>query len=278
MFLNRRTEVRRRRREAALASLSAAPCFAHHKLYSDAVVSSIASAVALAEAGQFKEAVQYLQKAAKTLFGAAREVFEQVKVTVQRLVELFVEAITRVLAWIDEHKAYLFLMASGVVALNMALDMWGLVELEKLAHFAMGTPPFIPGGVKKYSREEAFNILKNNPDPYEKFKEMARNANAGKAKLPQPWESLRVLIMPTSSEEKKLMSGRGAELYSRYREDENYKRALFYATLALEEAFGVYRSALGEYAEVREKAVQRVEVGEGPFKRVRYMLDLGLLT
>ncbi len=40
------------------------------------------------------------------------------------------------------------------------------------------------------------------------------------------------------------MHGGGAGLYSKYREDENYRRALFYAVLALEEAFGVYRSAL----------------------------------
>jgi hypothetical protein len=60
-------------------------------------------------------------------------------------VELFVEAVTRVLAWIDEHKAYLFLMAAvaaGVVALSVALNLWGMIELEKLAHFAVGAPFF----------------------------------------------------------------------------------------------------------------------------------------
>ena len=82
-------------------------------------------------------------------------------------------------------------------------------------------------------------------------------------KLAELWESLRVLIMPKSSEERELMRGRGAELYSKYRKDENYKRALFYATLALEEAFGVYRTALGEYAKGLRKAVKKVEVEEG---------------
>jgi hypothetical protein len=53
-------------------------------------------------------------------------------------------------------------------------------------------------------------------------------------KLAEPWESLRVLIMPKRSEEDRLMSGRGAKLYSKYLKDENYRRALFYATLALE--------------------------------------------
>jgi hypothetical protein len=87
--------VWRRHREAASA---AAPHFAYYGLYSEAVVSSVASAVVLAEVGQFKEAAQYVQKAAKALYEAAKEAFELVKVTVQRLVELFVEAVTRMLA------------------------------------------------------------------------------------------------------------------------------------------------------------------------------------
>jgi hypothetical protein len=140
-------EVWRRRGKAASARLSAAPYFAYHSLYSEAVVSSVASAVALAEVGQFKEAVQYVQRAAKALYEAAKDVFEHVKITVQRLVELFVEAVTRVLAWVDEHKAYLFLMAAvaaGVVAVSVALNLWGLIELEKLAHAAVGAP-FVAG-------------------------------------------------------------------------------------------------------------------------------------
>ena len=94
----------------------------------------MASAIALAEVGQFRKAVQYVQKAAKALYEAARDVFEQVKVTAQRLVELFVEAVARVLAWIDEHKAYLFSMAAvaaGAVALATALNLWSLIKLEK---------------------------------------------------------------------------------------------------------------------------------------------------
>ena len=137
-----------------------------------------------------------MQRAAKALYEAARDVFEHVKVTVQRLVELFVEAVARVLAWVNEHKAYLFLMAAvaaGTIALSAALNTWGLVELEKLAYAASLTP-LVLAGVREYSREELFNILREVSDPYEKFKELARDANAGKAKLPQPWESLRVLI------------------------------------------------------------------------------------
>jgi hypothetical protein len=134
-------------RATAFAGLSAAALYSvYHGLYSEAVVSSVASALALAEVGQFKEAVQYVQKAAKALYEAAKEAFEKVKVTVQRLVELFIEAVTRVLAWIDEHKAYLFLMAAvaaGVIALSAALNLWGLVEIEKLAYAA--SAPFFAG-------------------------------------------------------------------------------------------------------------------------------------
>jgi hypothetical protein len=268
-------------RATAFAGLSAtALYFVYHGLYSEAVVSSVASAVALAEVGRFREAVEYVQRAAKALYEAARDVFEQVKVTVQRLVELFVEAVARALARVDEHKAYLFLMAAvtaGAITLATALNIWGLIELDKLAYAASLTP-FIPAGVKEYSREEAFKMLKEAPDPYERFKEIARDANVGRVKLAEPWESLRVLIMPKRSEERRLMRGGGAELYGRYAADERKKKALFYATLALEEAFGVYRSALREYVEEREMAVEKREVGEGPFKRVMYVADLGRLT
>ncbi|MFZ8839601.1 MAG: hypothetical protein ACO2PM_11985 [Pyrobaculum sp.] len=104
-------------------------------------------AVALVEVGRLREAVEYVQKAAKALYETAKEVFERVKVTAQRLVVLFVEAVTRVLAWIDEHRAYLFLMAAaaaGAVALGVALNIWGLIELEKPAHFAV-VAPFVAG-------------------------------------------------------------------------------------------------------------------------------------
>jgi hypothetical protein len=53
-------------RTTALAGLSAAALYSVYSgLYSEAVVSSVASAVAFAEVGRFKEAVQYLQKAAR---------------------------------------------------------------------------------------------------------------------------------------------------------------------------------------------------------------------
>ena len=134
-------------RKCGEAASAAALYSVYSGLYSEAVVSSVASAVALVDVGRFREAVDYVQRAAKALYEAAREVFEKVKVSLQRLTELFVEAVARALAWIDEHKAYLFLMAAvaaGVVALGVALNLWGLVELEKLA-YAVSTAPFVAG-------------------------------------------------------------------------------------------------------------------------------------
>jgi hypothetical protein len=149
-------------RATAFAGLSAAALYSVYSgLYSESVVSSVASAVALVEVGQFREAVQYVQKAAKALYEAAKEAFEQVRVTVQRLVELFVEAVARVLAWIDEHKAYLFLMAAvaaGVIALATALNMWGLIELDKLAYAT--SAPFVAGLVDTGGRAaERFRVV-----------------------------------------------------------------------------------------------------------------------
>jgi hypothetical protein len=170
-------EVWRRRRKAAAALYSV-----YSGLYSEAVVSSVASAVALVEVGRFREAVEYVQKAAKALYEAAKEVFEKVKVTVQRLVELFVEAVARVPAWIDEHKAYLFLMAvaaAGVIALSVALNLWGMIELEKLAHAAFA--PFFPGRTKTGGK--AVERLKTLAERYVKWK-MDENAIDGVLKAP----------------------------------------------------------------------------------------------
>jgi len=210
--------VWRRLREAASA---AALYSAHHGLYSEAVVSSVASAVALVEVGRFREAVQYVQRAAKALYEAAKDVFEHVKITVQRLVELFVEAVTRVLALVDEHKAYLFLMAAaaaGVIALATALNLWGLVELEKLAYAA--SAPFVAGLAdaggraaerfktlaERYERwkmeEKVINEVLNAPlrgeRPYEALLRLTKSAN-----LPPPLVQLRKALMHVEDETKK---------------------------------------------------------------------------
>jgi hypothetical protein len=197
---------------------------------------------------------------------------------VERLAELFVEALTRVLAWADAHKASLLAaaVAAGLIAPSAAVNLWGLIELHRLA-YAASLMPFAAFGGVEYSREEAFRLIKGAPDPYGKFLEVAKAANAGRIGLAEPWESLRKIIAPRPSEERELRAGRGAELYGRYAADERMRKALFYAVLALEEAFGIYRSALGEVAAGLEETVKREEVGEGPFKRVIYVPDLGRL-
>jgi hemerythrin-like domain-containing protein len=207
-------------RATAFAGFSAAALYSVYSgLYSEAVVSSVASAVALVDVGRFREAVEYVQKAAKTLYEAAREVFEHVKITVQRLVELFVEAVARVLAWIDEHRAYLFLMAAvaaGAVALSVALNMWGLVELEKLAYAAVGAP-FVAGlaetggkaaerfrvtaeGYERWKIEEkVVNEVINAPQKGERpFSKLTRLEN-----LPKPLVELRKALTRVKDEVEK---------------------------------------------------------------------------
>ncbi|MFZ8806739.1 MAG: hypothetical protein ACO2PN_01370 [Pyrobaculum sp.] len=256
--------VWRRRREATSAGLSAMPYSTHHKLYSEAVVTP---AVALAEVGRFGKAVEYVQKAAKSLYEAVKEVFEQVEVTVQRLVELFVEAVTRVLAWVDEHKAYLFLMAA--VALSIALNMWGLVELEKLTHFAMGVPFFsglADAGGKAAERFRALaeryegwrvderlidGVLKaplRRESPYKALLKLAESAN-----LPKPLVELRRALARVK--------------------DEAERDAAVVAALVLYKALVKNAGAYGEWAELYKWARslvgrQAFTVAAGDIKRL----------
>jgi uncharacterized protein YkuJ len=254
-------------RATAFAGLSAAALYSVYSgLYSEAVVSSVASAVALAEVGQFREAVQYVQKAAEALYKAARDVFEQVKVTVQRLVELFVEAVARALAWIDEHKAYLFLMAAvaaGAIALSAALNIWGLIELNMLTHFAVDTPPFFAklaktGGKaaerfkavaerwrvdenERQKIEEVINEVINAPQkggrPYGTLQELARSGN-----LPPPLVKLKEALENV--------------------QDEVVQDAAVVAALVLYKTLINNAEAYGEWAELYKWARRLVEKQE----------------
>ena len=175
--------------------------------------------MALVEVGRFREAVDYVQKAAKALYEAARDVFEHVKVSLQRLTELFVKAVTRVLTWVDKHRAYLFLMAAvaaGAVALNIALNLWGLIELERLA-YAASAPPFVAGladaGGKAAERFRTLGeryegwkmdeqlidgVLKaplRGERPYKAFLKLSESAN-----LPRPLAELRKALARVEGE------------------------------------------------------------------------------
>jgi len=173
-----------------------------------------------------------------------------------------------VLAWVDEHKAYLFLMAAvaaGVVALSVALNMWGLVELEKLAHAASLTP-FVAGladtGGKAVERlktlaerwkvdeneeQKIENIIKeiinaplrgetsqSSKRPYEAFQELAKSTN-----LPPPLTKLKEAL--------------------EHVQDEVEKDAAVVATLVLYKTLVKNAWVYGEWAEVYRWARGLVE-------------------
>jgi len=260
-------------RATALAGLSAAALYSvYHGLYSEAVVSSVATAVAFAEVARFKEAVEYVQRAAKALYEAAKDVFERVKVTVQRLVELFIEAVTRVLAWIDEHKAYLFLMAAvtaGVVALSAALNLWGMIELDKLAYAASLTP-FVAGlaetGGKAAERFRAVaERWKVNENEEQKIEEILNAPQKGE----RPYETLRKL-----SESGNLPPPLAKLKEALEYQDEAVQDAAVVAALVLYKALINNAEAYGEWAELYKWArglVERREftVAAGDIERLR---------
>jgi hypothetical protein len=262
-------------RATAFAGLSATALYSvYHGLYSEAVVSFVASAVALVDVGRFREAVEYVQKAAKALYETAREVFEKVKVTVQHLVELFVEAVTRVLAWVDEHKAYLFLMAAvaaGAIVLAAALNLWGLVELEKLAYAAVGAPPFVAGLAETGGR--AAERFKAVAEGYEKWK-IDENAIDGvlKASLrgERPYTAFLKLSESTNLP-KPLVELREA---LKDVKDEAVKDAAVVAALVLYKTLINNAKAYGEWAELYKWARglvvrQEFTVSAGEIKRLR---------
>ncbi len=268
-------------RTSAFAGLSAAALYSVYSgLYSEAVVSSVASAVALAEVGQFREAVQYVQRAAKALYEAARGVFERVKVTVQRLVELFVEAVARVLAWVDEHRAYLFLMAAaaaGVIALAKALNLWGLVELEKLA-YAASAAPFVAGLADAGGRTaEKFGVVAerwkvDDNEKKQKIEEVINEVLNAPLKRERPFSKLTRLknLPPPLAELRKAL--KRAE--DKAKIDEVEKDAAVVATLVLYKTLMRNAGAYREWAELYRWArglVERQEftVTAGDIKRLR---------
>ncbi len=93
----------------------------HDGLYSTAVVSATAAAVILAREGAFERAVEYVKKAAEAAYEAAREVFEKARITLQRLYELFVEAVARALDYVRAH--WLIMAAAGLMAWVVAQQL-----------------------------------------------------------------------------------------------------------------------------------------------------------
>ncbi|WP_162008384.1 PaRep2b protein [Thermoproteus sp. CP80] len=136
--------------------------------------------------------------------------------------ELFVEAITRVLAWIDAHKAHLFLaaaVAAGLIALSAAMNLWGLIELGRLAYAAAGLPLFAglaDAGERAAERFRALaerymrwridegavdGVLKaplNNGRPYTALSRLAESKS-----LPRPLAELREALRSVEGEAEK---------------------------------------------------------------------------
>jgi len=95
----------------------------HDGLYSTAVVSATAAAVVLAREGAFERAVEYVRRAAEAAYEAAREVFEKARITLQRLYELFVEAVARVLDYVRAHWFIMAAAAAGLMAWVVAQQL-----------------------------------------------------------------------------------------------------------------------------------------------------------
>ncbi|MEM3836239.1 hypothetical protein, partial [Pyrobaculum sp.] len=113
--------------ESALASAAASAAglagyaMLHDGLYSTAVVSATAAAVILAREGAFERAVEYVKKAAEAAYEAAREVFEKARIALEKLYQLFVEAVARVLDYIRAH--WFIIAAAGLMAWAVAQQL-----------------------------------------------------------------------------------------------------------------------------------------------------------
>jgi len=194
-------------------------------------------------------------------------------------VELFVEAVARVLAWVDEHKAYLFLMAAaaaGAVALSAALNPWGLVELEKLAYAAVGAP-FVAGladaGGKAAERfgvvDERWRVDENEKQKIEEVINEVVNAPLKRERPFSKLTSLKNLPKPLAE-----LSDVLKRALDKAKIDEVEKDAAVVATLVLYKTLVKNAETYGEWAGWYKWARGLVEkqeftVSAGDIKRLR---------
>ncbi|MCX8136403.1 hypothetical protein [Pyrobaculum aerophilum] len=80
-----------------------------------------ATAIALAKEGAFEKAVEYVKRVGEAAYEAAREIFEKARITLQRLYELFVEAVARALDYVRAH--WLIMAAAGLMAWVVAQQL-----------------------------------------------------------------------------------------------------------------------------------------------------------
>ncbi|MEM4424286.1 hypothetical protein [Pyrobaculum sp.] len=130
---------------AVIAAAGVAGALAvHDGLYSTAVVSATAAAVVLAREGAFERAVEYVRRAAEAAYEAAREVFEKAKVALQRLYELFVEAVARALDYVRAHWFILAAAAAGLISWLAAQQLDYALWQDHIALLSLQWSSIIP--------------------------------------------------------------------------------------------------------------------------------------
>ncbi len=160
------------------------------------VAQPMAAAIAYAEAGRFKEAVEAAREAARRIYEAAREAFEKAKITLERIYEIIVEAVARVLDYIKAHWFILAATAAGLIGWLAAQQLDYTLWQDHLAKFA----PLI-AGVPAFKE---FKTALSDSDPVLKAAEEALKHMSGDAvkrlfeearravgKSSKPWSDLR---------------------------------------------------------------------------------------
>ncbi|MEM0484879.1 MAG: PaRep2b protein [Pyrobaculum sp.] len=117
----------------------------HDALHATAVFSATATAIALAGEGAYEKAVEYVKRAAEAAYEAAREIFEKAKIALERLYELFLEAVARALDYVRAHWLILAATAAGLVSWMAAQQLDFSLWQDHVARFApliAGVPAF----------------------------------------------------------------------------------------------------------------------------------------
>jgi len=163
--------------------------------------------------------------------------------------ELFVEAVAGVLAWVDEHKAHLFLtaaVAAGLMAASAAMSLWGLIELGRLAHAAAGLPLFVGLAETGGRAAERFEALAERYEGWRIGEEAVDEVLKAPLRGERPYRALLRLA------ESKSLPRPLAKLREALRsvEDEAEKDAAVVAALALYKALVKNAETYREWAEL----------------------------
>ncbi|MEM0484191.1 MAG: hypothetical protein QW434_05780, partial [Pyrobaculum sp.] len=194
-------------------------------------------------------AVEYVRRAAETAYEAAREVFEKARITLQRLYELFVEAIARALDYIKAHWFILAAAAAGLISWLAAQQLDYTLWQDHVAKFApliAGVPAFKEF---KTALSDSDPVLKaaeealkyRSEDAVKRLFEEARRA-VGKSS--KPWSDLR-------------KAARNVEMFG--------KRVVKPEHAAV--AWALLEAGLRELGDVRDKALSALREAEEKLSR-----------